>query len=380
MNVVSLSLDPHLFDQESVAALRARAYGTITTSYTVVVPTPAYVHTRLSENVEIYGTGSTFKLMSLFLIYKRLRALIREGRCDVVSTQDAYFLGLLGYFAARRHHLGFEIQILGLEKLSTFRKMLAVFVLKKASVIRALSARLGERLVREFRVPKEKINVVPIYVDVGKLGLDMRTLDEASMQAYRKLEEAFKKEYGACTNFLTVSRLVSIKNIEMQLRAVQELVTDFPQVRLHIVGDGPERAYLESQTRTLGIENQVIFHKAQYGYALGMYYINCDCCLLTSFYEGWGMVITEAATAGLPIIMTDVGCAGELIVDGESGLIIPVSDTEALIKAMRRIVEEPELRSQLSLGATKALAKLPSFEAILEKYRSNWHQALQHRL
>ena len=61
--------------------------------------------------------------------------------------------------------------------------------------------------------------------------------------------------------------------------------------------------------------------------------------LLTSNYEGWGLAIIEAASFGLPIIMTDVGCAGEIIKNEESGIIIPVGDKKALAAAMTKLIQ-----------------------------------------
>ena len=96
---------------------------------------------------------------------------------------------------------------------------------------------------------------------------------------------------------------------------------------LHIVGSGPDEKKLKSYVARLGLEQHVVFHGYQSGYALGMFYRECDAFLLTSDYEGWGMVIIEAAAAGLPIIMTDVGCAGEIIIHGESGLVVPPGES-----------------------------------------------------
>jgi glycosyltransferase involved in cell wall biosynthesis len=369
MHIVSIGLDPKTLDPESVVAFRNRAYGGIVDHYSVIVPTPATVTVQLSDRTTAYGVSGVNKAVQLWNIHKLTASLIRTGKCDVITTQDPYFLGLLGYFFAKRYHLGFEIQILGLEKLTPLRRLLARFVLKRASVVRALSDRLQDRLIREFGVPEEKINVVTIYVDVQKLGLDMRTLDDEALRTYEERVRNFKEKYDRCFNFLTVSRLVSIKNISMQLAAVERLAKEFP-----------EEERLKREVKERGIEAFAIFHGPKYGYELGMFYIECDCFLLTSDYEGWGMVITEAATAGIPVIMTDVGCAGDIIVDGVSGLVIPIRNTEVLITAMRRMITEPEQRNTLSIGATRALESLPSFEVILEQYRKNWQIALQHPL
>ncbi len=380
MHVVSLALDPKTLDPESVVAFRNRAYGRLTEHYSIVVPSPATMVVHLSDKTTVYGVGGFHKVVQLISMYRRARALIRAGKCDVITSQDMYFLGLLGLFLARRYHLGLEVQVLGIEKLTPFRKRIALFVLHRAGVVRALSDRLKDRLITEFNVPEKLINVVTIYVDVQKLGLDVRSLKGKDTEEFERLTRAFREQYGSRMNFLSVSRLVPIKRIELQLEAIAALKQRFPQVMLHIVGDGPDEVRIKTLVSNLGLEKEVLFHGYQTGYALGMFYIECDCFLLTSDYEGWGMVIIEAATAGLPIIMTDVGCAREFIRDEKSGLVIPPQDGQALIGAMERVITDPELRQKLSVGAIQALAQLPSFDTILMRYKENWEVALSRRM
>ena len=291
-----------------------------------------------------------------------------------------YFLGFIALILARKHHLGFEVQVLGIEKLTRFRKLLAIFVLKRASIVRALSNRLKKRLIDEFGIAEEKINVVPIYVDVHKMGLDVRTLSKEDSIAFLKSKEKFHAEYSSKINFLTVSRLVPIKRIGKQLRAIKALIHTYPNIMLHIAGSGPEEARIKQEVATLGLLDHVIFYGYQTGYALGMLYLECDAFILTSDYEGWGMVVIEAATAGLPVIMTDVGCAGECIINEKSGLIVPAHDEESLRKAMERMIREPRLRETLSVGAMHAISELPNFESILTQYKKNWEVALSHSL
>lgn len=380
MYLLTLGLDPKTLDPESVVAFRNRAYGSITSHYTVVVPSRSTMTVKLSDKTTIFGIGGRHKALQLVGVWKKAREVIRQGRCDVITSQDMYFLGFIGLLLARWYHKGLEVQVLGIEKLTPFRKRLARFVLKRAPVVRALSERIKERLIHEFGVASEKIHVVTIYVDVNKLGLDVRTLTGEDARSYEKLSTDFERVYGGKFNFLTVSRLVPIKHIEYQIAGLKALRDGGHDAVLHVVGDGPEASRLRACAHEHGLESQVIFHGYKTGVELGLYYIMCDAFLLTSDYEGWGMVIIEAATAGLPIIMTDVGCAGELIKDGESGLIIPPKSEKAVVDAMKRIITDPMLRERVSVGATHAVRALPSFERVLPEYSKNWERALANRL
>lgn len=380
MRILSLSLDPHILDSESVAASRAKMYGTVVDMYTVAVPSPGVLKTTISDKVSIHGSGGVNKVVRLMRLFFLIKKLHKQHQYDVISSQDAYFLGLLSYLFAKRYGLGLEVQVLGIEKLTPLRKKLARFILKQAGSIRVLSIILWKRLLTEFDAPEDRMLLVPIYVDVTKLGLDIRTLSPQKNREFTALQEDFKKNYGQCFNFLTVSRLVPIKNISLQLQAIQELKAEHPNVRLHIVGDGPIVKDLEIEVRNRGLENHVILHGSRYGLELGVFFLSADCFLLTSNYEGWGMVIIEAATAGLPVIMTDVGCAGEIIVNGESGMVIPVNDVSALQTAMHTMLQNTLLRDTYSSGALHALAKLPTLETILSLYKASWEKAALKKL
>ncbi|MEK9184817.1 MAG: GtrA family protein, partial [Patescibacteria group bacterium] len=109
---------------------------------------------------------------------------------------------------------------------------------------------------------------------------------------------------------------------------------------------------------------------------VGNYYSQADVFLLTSNSEGWGLVVIEAATYGLPIIMTDVGCAGEVIVNGESGIIIPIGDKKALVRNMKRIIEDQELREKLGANAKLVVQSLPSKEETFELYKESWERCV----
>lgn len=377
MHVVNIGLDPKTLDPESVVAFRNRAYGTLTDHYSIVVPSPVTVTVHLSDKTTVYGIGGWNKPLKLFGMFRKVRSLIRRGMCNVVTTQDMYFLGLLGVYFSQRYHLGFEVQVLGIEKLTPTRKMIARFVFRRAGLIRALSSRIQTRLIHEFDVPKDKIVITSIYVDVRKLGLDIRTLTGEALRSYESFTSSFREQYAESFNFLTVSRLVPIKRIEMQLEALRVLREAHPHALLHIVGNGPHEHVLRKKVTSLGLEQNVVFHGYQSGYILGALYLECDCFVLTSDYEGWGMVVIEAASAGLPIIMTDVGCAGEFIIHEESGVIIPIHNHVALVTAMKRIIEDAQFREVLTTNATKALSKLPSFETLLAEYKRNWEVALE---
>ena len=161
-----------------------------------------------------------------------------------------------------------------------------------------------------------------------------------------------------------------VKNVALQICAFARLVKEYPQIRLRIVGEGPMRRNLQLTTNNLQLKDRVAFEGRQDN--LSPYYKNADAFLLTSDFEGWGLAVTEAAAYGLPIIMTDVGLAGEFIGDGENGLVIPVGDEVALVAAMRRVMTDASLRARLGSAASASFLALPSAEEQIRKQVEEW--------
>jgi len=229
--------------------------------------------------------------------------------------------------------------------------------LKNADSIRVVSQRLRRKLIDEFKINADKITVVPIYVE--------RTTH--NIQRITRNDDKFI--------ILTVGRLVLVKNIEMQIEAMAKVINKNLNVELWIVGDGPERKKIEVRSKELELENSIKFLGWQDN--LEKYYNQVDCFLLTSNAEGWGMAVVEAASYELPIIMTDVGLASEVIKNGESGIVIPIGNQKALENAMIKIIEDEDLRKKLGENAKEVVKKLPTKEETLELMKKSWEKAMK---
>jgi len=80
--------------------------------------------------------------------------------------------------------------------------------------------------------------------------------------------------------------------------------------------------------------------------------------------------------SGCPVIMTDVGCAGEIVKDGESGLVVPVGDKNALTKAIIKILENPELGQKFREKGLEIVKDLKTKEEYLSDYKKSWEICL----
>lgn len=355
---MNLSLDKSILDKNSKTAKRIVEYGDVADKYAIVVPNKDRKEMKLSEKVFVYDSGGCNKIFQLLNVYRVAKKLLKREKFNVVTVQDQYYLALIGWLLAKKFKIGLELQIHGFEKFSGLRKKIAKIVIPKANAIKCVSQRLKKQLVEEFGADEEKITVAPIYVESGKWKVESGNFD---------------KKRGDKFVFLTAGRLALVKNIGLQIKAMTEVVKNYPNAELWIAGDGILSQKLKVESQNLGIENNVKFLGWQD--SLEKFYSQADAFLLTSDYEGWGMVVVEAASCGLPIIMTDVGCAGELIENEKSGLVIPVNDQAKLQEAMIRFINDANLRKKLAEGAFSAIKKLPNKEETLALYRKSWEKA-----
>ena len=363
MKILNLSLDNSVLNKNSNLAKRVIEYGNLFERYGIIVPARENKEVELSDSINAYGVKSGNKAVGLFKICRLAKKLIKQDEFNIITAQDQYFLGFIALMLARKFKIGLEIQVHGFEKFSGWRKMIAKLVIPRADSLRCVSRRLKRQLVGEFGAVEDKITVAPIFSDFGFRISDI----ENSV-----LEDKSKKFI-----FLTVGRLAAVKNIGMQVKAMAEIVKKYQDVELWIAGKGEEIGNLKLVISNLGLADKVKI--IGWRDDLEKFYSRADAFLLTSDSEGWGLAVIEAAAYGLPIIMTDVGCAGEVIRGGESGIIIPVGDQKKLEEAMVRLAGDGKLRKKLGENAREAVKKLPSKEEILRLYKQSWEKAVKNK-
>ena len=106
------------------------------------------------------------------------------------------------------------------------------------------------------------------------------------------------------------------------------------------------------------------------------YYKTVDLFVLSSFSEGWGLTVIEAASSLCPIIMTDTGCAREFIQDNVNGWVIKINNTEDMTYALNEAIGDKKKRISFAQQAFKNLSLLPNEKTTLQQLQQVWIKAL----
>jgi glycosyltransferase involved in cell wall biosynthesis len=149
---------------------------------------------------------------------------------------------------------------------------------------------------------------------------------------------------GARARILTVGQLKAEKNHALLLRAMAELPRD--DAKLMILGEGPLYDELQKLAKAIGISDRVIMP----GFVLDPtpYYESADLFVLSSDYEGFGLVLVEALLAGLPIVSTDCPTGPrEILAGGAYGTLVPCGDSSALAAAIGEALDRPNVAERL---------------------------------
>ncbi|MGH2567734.1 MAG: glycosyltransferase family 4 protein, partial [Bacteroidota bacterium] len=218
-----------------------------------------------------------------------------------------------------------------------------------------LTKSMKEEVLKFTRMPREKVDVVPLGVDLTRF--DPSRYKRSEARAFFGLPQK---------GFLigVLGRLDRQKGQEVLLRSVSEVVERHPDAHFIIAGDetvGEPRsgnpgykAHLENLCRTLSIERHVTF--MPFIDDVPRFMAALDLVVLPSFAETYGLVVIEAMAMEKPVIATNAGGVPEIITDGKTGLLVEPRDSKALSRAILRVLDDAELGKSLARSArTEAL-------------------------
>jgi len=211
------------------------------------------------------------------------------------------------------------------------------------------------KLLRAFVTRQADLVVTPSYY-LRRIVIGWGVSEERVHVIYNALEPQDNAEPARLPAFpgptvVTVGRLVSWKGIDRLLK----VITGLPNVRLIVIGDGPQRGSLQLLAGELGLGDRVIFTGSIPNSQVISYLKAADVFVLNSIYEGLPHTVLEAMHTGLPVIATDAGGTSELVDHETNGILIRPRDDAALERALRRLLKAPNERKRLAAAAQETV-------------------------
>lgn len=297
-----------------------------------------------------------------FIAFLKLYGLIRRLRPDIVHTHTSK-AGFLGRLAAK---LAGTPKIVHTYHGHTFSGYFNVWLSSFYRIVERAMALLTDRIVMisetlrneiaaTFRIcPQSKTEVIPLGIDIRPY-LELASLKD-SLRKRLLLDEKY-------TVISFVGRLTAIKNCEMALTVAEQICFKYPDVRFLIVGDGELKQALQARAVQLGLKQRVLFLGWQQN--LPEIYAATDIVILTSINEGTPVSILEAMAAGKPVVSTAVGGVPDIVIQGETGFIVPPRDVVAFVKQLSLLIDDPALRLQMGQNAQgMAVAQFDSMHLV----------------
>ncbi len=351
MIVLSIGSDRKIFEAGSAARERMIEYGTLFTELHIIIFSLAEHNLKpekISDNVWIYPTNSKNRFRYPFDARNVFLSELGAVKPDVITTQDPFESGLAGWLITRRSQTRLHMQIhtdflspyfARSSRLNFIRVRMASWLLPKADAIRAVSDRIRQSLSRIDRSLVAKTTVLPIHTDIS-------VFTDAPITA-----DLHKRYPQFSFIILMASRLTQEKNIGFAFAVLRDIVLKHQNVGLVIVGDGPDKRYLQGLALRYHLDRNAVFEPWQP--SLASYYKTADVFLTTSLYEGYGLTLVEAAASGCPIVSSDVGIVSTIVEEGRNGFICDIKNKESFTEKIIAMIENPELKNSLKQTAER---------------------------
>lgn len=249
-----------------------------------------------------------------------LEEFLDSNDIDIVHAQFSLIAGLsarLIYNVLKRKNVKFVVTCLGADiyeptrfkGLRFFFKLINKSVLKKASLITVPSEDMKERILKL----NKNLNVKKVHLGINTV-------------KFIKLDkETVRNQLNLSNNdfiLITVCRLVKRKNLIDTLKVFKEVKKSIDNVKLIIVGEGPEKKRIETFINRNNLTNDVILTGEVNVNMLNAYYSASDIFYTNSFHESFGLVYIESMASGCPVLSSYNGGAQEIVIDGFNGFLL----------------------------------------------------------
>lgn len=234
------------------------------------------------------------------------------------------------------------------------------YALQQSDGVTAVSKFLKRATIETFDF--DDVEVIPNFICPSHY----RKLQDAPLRA--ELAPNGEKLLVHVSNFRPVKRAIDCVEIFAKVKR------DFPNVRLVMAGDGPERAAVKHRAKVLNVEDHAIFvgKKSNIADYLGV----SDIFLLPSELESFGLAALEAQACELPVVATRIGGIPEVVNDGESGFLSDIGDVEKMAADTLRLLQNDDMRASFGKRGREISVQRYSTDVIIPQYIAFYESVL----
>lgn len=311
-----------------------------------------------SESIDVvhhvlpFGLSSTFNLLPLLGTVRRTPFVIGPLQAPHTFATDEEFViysqGKFEKYAGLKDMLHDKLGLLTARAARRTLASLSLATLRRSDALIAVNEETGAMYARAVPGVCTRVISPGIHVD-------------AFQQTGSGVERTGRE-------IITVGSLIKRKGIDLIIKAMAELKVTHPQVRLRIVGDGPQRESLESLARRLGVDDIVVFQGFVPNKEIAALYEASDVYVSMSFSESFGQTLVEAMAVGLCVVAAEnVGSRG-IIEDGRTGFLVRSGDVSHLVETLRAVFDQADRRVGIGSEARRAAKECFDWTEIAAKY------------
>mgnify|MGYP003132292864 CR=1 FL=1 len=302
--------------------------------------------------------------LSLILGLLRLRRIVKDYKPDVVNSHLVHaniLVRLLRMITPipRIVSTAHNVNEGGFGRMFAYRLTDAL-----ADVSTNVSAEAVQAFEEQGAVPRGKMRVIHNGIDAAAF-----RFDPCARKDIRKQMEITDRDFL----LLAVGSLSPQKDYPNLLKALAFLSDKDIKPILCIAGDGPLRKSLCSMALSLGVQNQVRFLGVRYDIPDLM--SACDCFVLSSAWEGFGLVVAEAMACERPVVATDCGGVKEVV--GTAAFLVQPRDAFGLSESIKHVIQLPEQHKRyLGIAARNHIVQRYSFDVTAHRYIDVYQEKL----
>jgi glycosyltransferase involved in cell wall biosynthesis len=309
--------------------------------------------------------------------YKKIKEIIEEFQPDIVHTHAAK-AGAIGRRAALSAKVSVVVHTFhghvfhsyfGKTKTwlyKTIERRLA----RKSSII-AISELQKQELSRDHRITKvQNIQVIPLGFDLSRFA-ELRQTDRQTVREELGLEA---DEVAVAI----IGRLAPVKDHAFFLNVVRQLAGSTERkFKVFIVGDGAERFQIEQETVRINAQFPELITLTSWIKDIARFNAAMDLICLTSKNEGTPVSLIEAQASGVPVISTDVGGVRDIVLEEETGIVVPVGDIVAYVTQLRILIDDEKKRLKMSQNGWPFVRDRFHYERLVRDMEKYYKELLQ---